>query len=243
MATAKIEERKGIVLSRIPQKERDAMVRCLGSDGAFSFYARGALKVGGATGFCTQELSYSAFNLIVSSRGALTLKEGRILHLYTPSSGLEGMLVAQLLLEYCSKFADEDSAKDLYPALEAALEALEKDGEPYSVAMMFLSYACKVAGYGLEVDHCVVCGGKTGIVAMDLGHGGFLCQDCLTSSSSAPCGADELRIFRHAFRCHKEDYARVRYPYPASKGALSMLLIHINDQSGLTLRSLDPLLK
>ena len=243
MATAKIEEREGIVLSRIPQKERDAMVRVLGPDGFSSFYARGALKVGGATGFCTQELCHSAFNLIVSSSGSLTLKEGRLLCLYAPQGGLDGMLVAQLLLEYCLRFLSEDDAPMFYPNLVKALEALENGGDPFSVAIMFLAKAANVAGYGLEVDHCVLCGSKTGIVTMDLIHGGFLCADCLPASSSAPCGGEELRIYRHAFRCPEEDFVRVHYPLSSAKEVLRRLLEHIQDQTGMSLKSLNPILK
>lgn len=243
MATAKIEERQGIVLSRIPQKERDAMVRCIGPDGLFSFYARGALKVGGATGFCSQELSESAFNLVVSSGGSLTLKEGRLLHLYEPQGGLEGMLVAQLLLEYCLRHLSEEDAPSFYPTLQKALGALESVGDPYSVAIMYLAKACILAGYGLEVDHCVVCGSKKGIVAMDLSHGGYLCQDCLNTSIAQPCGAEELKIYRHAFRCGEEDFVRVKYPSIPAKAALKLILEHIHEQSGMALRSVDMLLK
>ena len=242
MATAKIEERVGIVLSRIPQKEHDAMVRCLGEEGFFSFYGRGALKVGGSNASATQELALGRFNLVVSNSGALTLKEARLARLYAPAGGVEGMLVAQLLLEFCLRCVSEDDAPAMHPLLTACLDALEKGADPYTVAIIYLAKGSQILGNGLEVGHCVLCGAKTGIVTLDFAHGGFLCRDCLDASSAAPCPSEELKIYRHAYLCPLEDLGRVIFPETHAKAALRELLRYAHEFSGLRLRALDPIL-
>ena len=243
MATAKIEEKEGIVLSRIPQKEHDAMVKAIGEDGFFSFYSRGALKMGTSAGFSTQELTLGRYNLIVSSSGSLALKEGRILNLYEPKGGLEGMLVASLCLEYALKAILEEDGSVLYPYLKGALDALSlPTSDPYSLAIMFLAKGLSLSGYGLEVGHCLNCGNTKNIVRMDLVRGGFLCQDCIEGVYEEANTSDELKIYRHAFKAPQEDFARVSYPSPAKQSVLIALLRQIHDTHGVRLKSLDPLL-
>jgi len=241
MATARVEEYKGIVLSRIPQKERDAMVRCLGPSGFFSFYSRGALKVGGANNFLTQELSLGAFNLMVSSTGALTLRDGKIEALLSPEGNLEAMLVAQLCIEATLRILSEEEGEQAYPSLETSLKALLEHGDPFSIAMMYLARVLRFSGYGIEVGHCVVCGAKKGIVSVDFTHGGFLCQDCLPLSTEGPLSVDELKVFHHAFAYGGFELSKVTYPKGAKEASLRRLLRYCEETSGARLRSLEPI--
>ena len=243
MATAEIKERTALILSRIPQKERDAMVKAIDGEGIFSFYARGALKMGGVTNFATQELAISALNLTISGSGAITLKEGRISRLYAPKGGLEGLLVAQLILEFAAKALIEEEAGTFYPTILNALQALEDDADPYSVAVMFLAKGMIALGLGLEVGHCVGCGATKDIVAVDFVQGGFLCQDCLGLSTRGLSDLDELKIYRHAFRCPETDFVRVNYPGLSKMRVLMDLLTHLSDGTGVKLRSLDAILR
>ena len=244
MATNRIEEYRGVVLDRIPQKEHDAMIRALGEKGFFSFYARGALKMGSSSSSCTQELALSDFNLVVSSQGAMTLKEGRLQKLYEPQGGLEGMLVASMLLEYSRKAVHEEDGPAHYPLLCSCLEALGQGKDPWTIAIMFLSKSLVRCGLGFEVDHCVVCGSKENIVAMDPVHGGFLCEECFNKVTTVPaCGSTALKVYRHAFRCPEQDLFRVKYPKGECRDVLILLLRYIQDEQGIRLRSLEPILK
>ena len=51
----------------------------------------------------------------------------------------------------------------------------------------------------------------------------------------------EFKVYRHAFRCPDEDFQRVSYPRIPAQNALKTLLEHIREQSGMSLKSLDPL--
>ena len=243
MATNRIEEYRGVVLDRIPQKEHDAMIRALGEKGFFSFYVRGALKMGSSSGSCTQELALSDFNMVVSAQGALTLKEGHLDHLYSPQGGLEGLLVATLLLEYSRKCVSEEDATRHYEILLRCLKALEDGADPYTVAIIFLAHSLNNCGLGLEVDHCVVCGSKENIAFMDYAHGGFLCAACQELAHEAGNGSGELKIYRHAFRCPIEDVSRVTYPTEDVARVLIHLLHYVHDEQGMRLHSLEPILK
>ncbi len=238
MATARIEEREVVVLSRVKQKEHDAMVSCLGPEGPFSFYARGSFKMGGATSFCTQEGALSLFTLNVSSRDALTLKEGKLEKLFQPRQSLEAMLVTSALLEYPSKLLEQGDGPALYPWLKDGLDALEQGKDPYTVLLIFLSQAMRLAGYGFEVDGCVNCGSKKNIVALDPRQGGYLCENCLGIGEAPILGASTLNVFRHCFRCPREDLFRVSYPPTDARVALQTVLLSIFDHTGVRLSPL-----
>ena len=238
MATARIEERVGIVLSRVKQKEHDAMVSCLGPEGPFSFYARGSYKMGSSTSFCTQEGALSSFTLAVSAQNALTLREGKLQKLFQPRSSLDAMLVASALLEYPSRLLEEGDGPSLYPWLRDSLDALEQGKDPLTILLIFLSQAMRLAGYGFEVDYCVNCHSKTNIVALDPVQGGFLCQDCLGQGTNAILGVSTLKVFRHSFRCGQEDLFRVTYPQTDARVALKAVLEAIADHTGVRLSPL-----
>ncbi len=238
MATARIEEREAIVLSRVKQKEHDAMVSCLGPDGPFSFYARGSFKMGSSTSFCTQEGAYSALTLAISSRDALTLKEGKLKKLYQPRQSLEAMLVASALLEYPSRLLEEGDGPALYPWLHDSLDALERGKDPLTILAIFLAQAMRLAGYGFEVDECVNCHSKSHIVALDPRQGGFLCENCLGAGENPVMGASTLKVFRHAFRCPREDLFRVTFPKTDARAALITILEAIADHTGVKLSPL-----
>ncbi len=243
MATAKIEERPGIILSRVMQKEHDAMVKALGPQGLFSFYARGVYKMGSSTAACTQELALSRLNLTVSSQGALTLKEGKLERLYQPQGGFDGMLAASFCLEVASKLIGEEDGPEAYPTLRCALEGLEMGRSPLGVAFLYLAMTLKAIGYGLEVGHCVSCGSKTDIVAFSPSRGGFLCRECALMEGVSFGEVGELKAFRHAFLCPKEDLLRVDIPTPLARSALAELLRFTEDQVGIRLHSLEAILK
>lgn len=238
MATARIEERDGIVLSRVKQKEHDAMVSCLGPDGPFSFYARGSFKMGSSTSFCTQEGSLSAFTLTVSSRDALTLKEGKLRKLFQPRQSLDAMLAASALLEYPCRLLEEGDGPLLYPWLRDSLDALEQGKDPYTILTIFYAQAMRLAGYGFEVDGCVNCHSTKSIVALDPRQGGFLCENCIGVGENPVLGASTLKVFRHAFRCPREDLYRVTFPITDARVALLTILESIADHTGIRLSPL-----
>lgn len=238
MATARIEEKEAIILSRVKQKEHDAMISALGPEGPFSFYARGSFKMGSPTSFCTQEGALSLLTLAVSSRGALTLREGKIEKLYQPRHSLDAMLAASAILEYPSRLLEEGDGPALYPWLSAALDGLERGKDPNTILLIFLSQAMKLAGYGFDVDSCVVCHGKKDIVALDPVQGGFLCENCLREAVSPIQGVSTLKVFRHAFRCRMEDIGEVTYPQTDARVALKAVLETIADRTGVRLSPL-----
>ena len=214
------------------------MVSCLGPEGPFSFYARGSFKMGSPTSFCTQEGSLSALTLTVSSRDALTLKEGKLKKLFQPRQSLEAMLVTSALLEYPSRLLEEGDGPSLYPWLCDSLDALEQGKDPLTVLTIFYSQAMRLAGYGFEVDGCVNCNSTKNIVALDPRQGGFLCENCFGTSDNPILGASTLKVFRHAFRCPREDLYRVTFPSTDARVALLAILESIADHTGVRLSPL-----
>ena len=241
MATARIYESEGIVLSLVPQKEKDAMVSLLTEEGFLSFYAHGAHRVGTLPSLLCQELAYGKYVLSESSSHSLTLKEGKLFSLLRPREDLECHYAASAILEFASHHLHEEDASATYPWLKEAFGCLSKDNDPISVLLMFLCASARIGGYGLQVDRCVICGKQQGIVALSPDLGGFVCKDCLEPSMS-PNDPTVLKIFRHAYRCPLEDLNRVTYPKKEAREALRILAPILFDQWGGKLHSLEALL-
>ena len=81
-------------------------------------------------------------------------------------------------MELTSKIVQNDEAPAAYPWLLAALKAIKSGVEPLTVGLIYFAHLLNNGGIGLDVDECVVCHGKSNIVAISYEDGGFICRDC-----------------------------------------------------------------
>lgn len=243
MATNAIISKEGLVLRLSEMKESDAMVKAIGPDGVFSFYARGIRKLDSKNGAATAVLAFSTFTLTESNAGALTLKEACAHELLYPGDDLAGLAVASFLLEAANSLVQEDEAPAAYPWLLEALRAIKAGKEPYTVGLICFAHLLTIGGIGLNVDECVFCGGKKKIASLSYEDGGFICSECFDPETSEKAPELLLKMVRYIFKAPLSDYGRVSFTAGECRPLYAGLGQYVLDMTGTHLRSLDFLMK
>jgi DNA repair protein RecO (recombination protein O) len=242
MANPTINNIKGYVLHLSPYKESDAMVQVLSSDGLYSFLARGLAKPTSKLAGATQLLSYSQFSLNSSNGGTYSLKEAQGIKVVDGRDDLSRLTSFSFIAELSSKLIQDDEAVESYPWLEATLNALDKGFDAFTASLVYFAHLLIIAGYGLDVDECIVCGSKKDIAGISYSEGGFICKNDLEEGVE-PADTRKLKILRYIFRCQISDLARVAFGKEECQALLNELSRYLNDLTGVTLKSIDLLLK
>ena len=228
-----------LILRRVAYKENSAMVTALSPTGLFAFYARGVNKLNSKNLAPTNELSLSDLTLSSSAQGKLSLKEGKLEESLLPQAeDLDAYGISSFCLESTLRFLSEDSdsadCQAIFDSLLANLRSLKTGDSAYLAGTRFLSCLLKTAGIVPEVNRCVRCGTRKGIVAISKLDGGFVCRDCLTEADERKPVAF-LKDFRTA----------IAAPASLSEQGIRDLFLFLADflviTSGIHLKSLDML--
>ena len=233
------ESLKGLVLRASEYKEADAMVNAICADGFFSFAAKGVRKLTSKNSASVQPFSYSEFSLMESSSGSLTLKQGSLLANYQIESSIEAMTVLSFLQELTIKVVQEDEAGAAYPYLLKACECIKEGKDPFTMGLLYFAKVLYNGGYGLDVDECVSCHKKKGIVALSYEDGGFLCADCFDASTFEKPSLQKLKIVRYLFRCKESDFPRVEFAKKDTLPLYEELGGYLENFTGCRLKSLS----
>ncbi len=231
--------RRGLVLRCSEYKEADAMVNAISPDGFFSFSAKGVRKLTSKNAASVQPFSYSEFALMVSSSGGLSLKQGSLLSNFQIGSSIEAMSVLSFLQELTLKVVQEDEAGSAYPYLLKSCECIKEGKDPLTIGLLYFAKVLLGGGYGLDVDECVSCHKKKGIVALSYEEGGFLCKDCLGEGRFGKSSLEKLKIARYVFRCKESDFPRVEFDKKDALPFYQELGEYLENLTGCRLKSLS----
>jgi DNA repair protein RecO (recombination protein O) len=233
---------EGIVVRSSSFKENDAMVTIIANSGLVSFLSRGVLKPGSKNFSSCGLLALSRFSLAKGRAGGLSLSEGECLRMPDSKGSFAISAVFNLIAELSSKLIQADEAAEAFPWLKTSLEAIDGGFEPLSACLLYFAHLLEIAGYGLDVDECVLCHSKTDIIALSYEEGGFICRNCLGESSGA-ASARKLKILRYAFRSNLTDFSRVSFDKGETIPLIRELSHYLNDLTGIELKSLKLLEK
>ncbi len=231
--------RKGLVLRLSEFKEADAMVNAISSDGFFSFLARGVKKLTSKNASSVQPFSLSEFLLMQSNSGGLTLKQGTLEENYQIENSIEAMTVLSFLQELTLKVVQEDEAPLAYPYLIKAISSIKEGKDPLTIGLLYFAKVLNNAGYGLDVDECVVCHKKQSIVALSYEEGGFLCKDHYETQEDEKPDLMKLKIVRYLFRCKESDFPRVEFERKDTIPLYDELGRYLENLTGCRLKSLS----
>ena len=243
MATRENKTYQGIVYRLTPIKEKDAMVSCIGSEGLFSFFARGVMNPASPDFAGTSLLSESSFVLTVSSQDALRLKESNLLRSYRASEDYLSMMATQAILEVLCKAMAEDDAANLHPYFKVAMERISGNGDPLTVLAIFLAKFLVVSGYGPTLEGCALCGKKNDIVAFSPSQGGYLCRSCAEEVGEDKTAVDVLKAIRAVFLVPLEAIGSFALPPLTAFPLLSLLQSMAEEAVGVPLKGVTSLLK
>lgn len=207
MANKKCE---GYLLRLSEYKDNDRIVNVLSKEGIICFHAYGVRKIGSKNASSLLPLSYSSF-LLSEKNGLYSLKEGTLLKAPPYKDDLKSMAALSFIDEIASKLIMEEEAKEAYPWLDASLSSIEEGFSLLSSALILFAHLIEIEGYGLNVDECVHCGSKKGIVGISYEEGGFICKDEVKSPSTIYPKKRYLEIMRYIFRCPLSSFSRVSF--------------------------------
>lgn len=232
-------EIEGIVIRITPFKEKDAMINVLTQDGIISFLARGIMNLDSKNAASLTLYAYSRFDFSDDKTGkSLSLRSGTLIKGYEQSfKSLDKLAALSFIGELTIKGIGDEDASGIYQYALKSLEAIESGFDTLTVVLIYFAQVLKVAGYGLEVQHCVFCGETKGIVTVSYPDGGFVCQNCLDVPSMKPREPRYLKIIRYLFLASTEDITRVAFEKEECLGILDEFTVYAADVLGANLKS------
>ena len=238
MAMATLTEREGYVIRAANFRDSDQMISALTSDGLISFLARRVNKPTSKNGPACRLLAHSKFSLSEGKAGGFSLRESLCLAPAPEKEDLLTMASLTFIAELSSKTLQGEGLGKEYPWLARAVEAIREGFDPLTSVLVLFAHYLALEGFGLNVDECVYCGAKTGIVGLSYQDGGFVCRKCLNESATE-ANSRKLKIIRYCFRCGLSDFSRVTFQKEECIGLISELCQYLNDLTGVRLKSLS----
>jgi DNA repair protein RecO (recombination protein O) len=170
--------------------------------GKMSGLAKGVIRPGNSFG--------GPFDTLMEYEITFVRKSSSSLHVITdaelvrPFRGLrgrfDGYIASNFLLEIVSAlFGDEEPNTELYDLFTSALEAIDRGGNGGPISLGFALKALELAGLGLSLDACVLCGkisfGKQ--VQFRPSDGGVVCDVCSLTGDGGkqPAARDIFNVY------------------------------------------------
>jgi DNA repair protein RecO (recombination protein O) len=98
---------------------------------------------------------------------------------------------------------DDDTNENLFNSLLAILSCLnEQSQKPWTIRWKGLLEICRNLGFGIQLEGCQTCGGKSGLVGFNLASGGFICEKELLNQPGVITSTGEIwAILRFLDKC------------------------------------------
>ena len=195
----------GIVIKSIPYGENDAIISVLTNDGVVTFKARGILKPSSKNMASCLMYAHSEFTLEEKKSNNYLTKAKLISSNYRLYENLEYMTCLGLISECINVFLDDKTSKIIFDSFLLLLKGINDDFDIYTLTLINLAKIVKESGYGIDVNSCIRCGDKKGIVSINLNEGGFICKKCFTSSEEIK-STTYLKTVRYIFNVDLDNY-------------------------------------
>ena len=208
MSEGKEIRTKGFLLKSVPYHETSSIATILTEDGFLSFRASGVYKKNSHYLPLFNLMAESYFLLKEGKGDYLLFKEGELLSF--PKGNLEMLLAYSFLGEITWSSAKGIDGKELYPYLALATKFLKEGKDPLSIVTSYLAICLRLMGYGLTVDHCVLCGKEKGIVGVSFEEGGFICHD--EKREGAHYGKTYCQVAYFTFKVDKSTWTGQNLP-------------------------------
>lgn len=226
----------GYVLKLAPYKESDNIVTLINEEGYFSFRARGVKKINSKNASSLLPFAKSSF-LLTKAGDFWSLKEGTLLEEPPYQDDLNAMASLSFIAEITTRLVMEEEAKEAFPWLVKALNSIRNGFSPLTAALLITAQESIIAGYGLNVDECVLCHSKVGINGVNYEEGGFVCKN-EEASGTKHLKPRMLNILRYCFKCNLYDFERVSFENKECIELICDLSKNLDTFLGLKLKTL-----
>ena len=217
------EKYVGYVINSIDYKDSDSLLSVLCPDGVVCLRARGVKKINSKNASSVMNYAYSEFEVNRSNKsGYLTLSDGKLLKYPSfISENLEYISVINFVSEGIELIEDN---KDSFEYFANCLDSMKNKCDSKLILIAFLNYFLNKHGSSLNVDECVACGNKNGIIKFSFENGGYLCKHCCNTIND---DIDFLKSIRILAKVNYENMSKVDsnciYTYKYIKEVISLI--------------------
>ena len=201
-----------IVLSINPYKEKDAIVTAISEKETITFLARGIKDPKSKNSSLNNPLTVADIELMDGDFKYPILKSSKPLFSSLKMEMNEKYLGSLLLMDemILNLFPSEEQFV-MFPYLEKAVETLKNKSDWLMTLLLLMSHVIRLGGFQLEVNKCVICGKRNGIVAFSFNDGGFICQDCYDTDVDRDLNKTQMLLLREIVNC--PDFSLIEKDY------------------------------
>ena len=171
----------GFICNKVNYSDNDAIFNVLTKEGKKTFKARGVNKITSKNATSCNYFMISEFLTSSKSENSnQTLKSSSVIKLYKEC--YDDLLLSSTYLCICSLL---DQLSDEINGYDIALKCFDKLQEkvyPLNVLNYFLKILTNALGYKANLNGCVSCGKKDNLISFSLESGGYICNNCYSSS-------------------------------------------------------------
>ena len=232
-------EFEGIVIRQTSFKQDAAMISVLTKDRIRSFLAKGVLKMTSKNAPSVNLFTKSLFQTFHGVEGDW-LRVGKTISSYpNVTKDFEKLAILDFISEITNTLVGDSDAKGLYEFLDKTLESLNGDFSPLTALLIYFAKVLIVAGYGLDVDSCVICGKKDQISALSYKDGGFICKNCFDGLNHVKTDPRKLKIIRYIFKVDVDNFQKIAFSNEECLNIIFELSGFLNYVSQIEFKSLQ----
>ena len=193
---------KIIVLSINPYKEKDAIVTAISEKETITFLARGIKDPKSKNSALNNLLTVADIELMDGDFKYPILKSSKPLFSSLKMEMDEKYLASLILMdEMMLNLFPSEEQYIMFPYLEKAVETLKDKNDWLMTLLLLMSHVIRLGGFQLEVNKCVICGHRNGIVAFSFNDGGFICKDCYDTDVDRDLNKTQMLLLREIVNC------------------------------------------
>lgn len=173
-----LKEIEGIIVREIPYGETSKIIHVYTKDGIISLMCKGARTLKSSLRATTLKFTYGKFYIYYKENKLSTLKSVDIID---PLSKIKHDIVLLSYLNYLTELTVQvikQTTDSLYDDYLNGILKIESGLDPLVITNILEIKYLDYLGVGLNLDACVSCGAKVGIITIDGDRGGYICTKC-----------------------------------------------------------------
>ena len=228
---------KVVVLSITPYKEKDAIIDAVNEQGEMTFLAKGILDPKNKNSALNNLLVVADIELNEGNYKYPVLKSASIVENPMKVTNDYYYLCSLMLMAEVTKTLVQDDEKErIFNSLMSAVISIKTAESPWAILLAYFAKVFKETGYEFEVNHCVFCGSKQGIVTFSFNDGGFICKNCFEQDMEKDLNNEQMLIIRSAFLVNDMAQATFAVSKENALVVLNKFFEFIKDSYGVSLK-------
>lgn len=189
-----------IVLRISNYKEKDGIVDAINIDEKISFLVRGLFDPKSKNAFLNNPLTVADVEFSEGKYKYPVIKSSALISSpINPHADLRYMSVIMGIAEATNYLLADEEKHLMYEDLLKAIKELKSGINPLKILVSYLAKILKISGYDFEINECIMCGNRKGIVTFSFNDGGFICENCYTPDIPRLFNKNQMLTIRESF--------------------------------------------